>query len=174
MNEIEKERLDQLIKNIPDIWQYKDILYVGAYQGRFHFWEEMKRNNSKVWLVEIDSEACDWLRKDHIWLQGVVNCNIKDFRDYIENNDILKKWQTLLWSHGVCTLEKNEGFKVIKDLEKLISKLLVHIVPYGTLSGTGNASIWYPEDFVNLGYKCSTLGNIHERNSNLLAWKYVK
>ena len=187
MDSIEKARLEQLERCVPDIWGHNSYLYIGAYQGRFHFYERMVEKCIRVDVVEIDRKACDWLEA----LPGLNLVYCADIKTFLYINMGRSRWDVVIWLHGIETLPKNAGFyskngglkigmadkephTILHRIPELAGEVMVHAVPYGAAGGTGNVAVWYPEDFEKLGYKTDTLGNRDERNSNLLAWKYIK
>ena len=186
MDDIEQARLKQLERGIPDIWNdigtneatrrvrndpTPSILYIGAYQKRFHFYNRIRKASFQMDLIEIDRRACDWL--ETVWLvKNVYCCDIRTYIELIDLDAEMHKYHTIIWSHGVETLPKLDGEKILTNLEYLAGKLIVNMVPFGAAGGSGNVSIWYPKNFEDMGYKTDTLGNEGELNSNLLAWKY--
>ena len=179
MDAIEMARLEQMENNIPDIYDpFGNMLYVGAGSYRHYFFEALKEAMIKVDVVEIEPKDCEWLRGNHPWLKSVICQDIRDFIYNTVDDDLgsFPGWDSILWSHGVEMLPKGEGLGIIKIMENFIKPggIFVHMTPHGNAGGTGNISTWYPEDFEKLGYKTDCLGGRDERNSNLLAWKYIK
>ena len=167
MDAIEKARLAQLERCVPDIWDYKNVFYIGAGSYRHHFFDTMKEHKLVVDVVEVDKESCYWLRENQSWLNRVMCDDVRDVQ-------IKKRYDVTLWSHGVETIPKKTGKFIIGKCEQWTKSIVVFMVPYGDAGGTGNISVWYPEDFQELGYKTDTIGNKDERNSNLLAYKYIR
>jgi hypothetical protein len=173
MDAIEKARLEQLERCVPDVWNYDPVLYIGAGSYRHHFFDAMKNNlpAGKVDIVEIDQQNFLWCA-EHNWLGAVLQA---DIRDFLKTDFEDKWWNLIIWSHGVETLPKSAGPDIIKKLETIVKKgVIVHMTPFGAAGGTGNVSVWRRGDFETLGYKTDTLGAMDERNSNLLAYKYIK
>jgi len=172
MDEIETARLKQLERCVPDIWEYNDVLYIGAGEYRHHFFIPLKVMHCIVTVAEIIPENCDWIRENHKWIDGVWN---GDIRDFITEEPPKFYYNSIIWSHGVETLPKSAGPEIIKKLEGLVKNgVIVHMTPFGAAGGTGNVSVWHRGDFEKLGYQTDCLGNKDERNNNLLAWKYIK
>jgi len=174
MDKIEQARLEQLEKHIPDIWDYKKVLYIGAGPYRSHFFDVMKVNNCLVDVVEIDEDNCLWLLQTQQWLQSVLNLDIVDF---LTTEPDLEAYDMILWSHGIECLSKEEGGGIIRHyLEQFVKPggIIAHLVPHGEAGGTGNICAWFPDEFKKLGYNTDCLGSRGERNSNLLAWKHIK
>jgi hypothetical protein len=183
VDHIEKTRQNQLERCVQDIWDFSSYLYIGAGEYRHHFFEVMEKKQLKVDVVEIDMNNYDWLDDNHQWLHEIYHSDIKDFittslgiakpGESRLRDEEFRLYDVILWSHGVETISKKEGELTLKRLEKISSKLIIHMTPFGSAGGTGNVSSWYPGDFEKLGYETDTLGQENERNSNLLAWKYV-
>ena len=168
---IEKARLAQLERCIPDIWRHKSYLYIGAGSYRHHFFERMQEKNLNVDVVEIDKGNCLWLIREHPWIRNVFNYDIVDYFRSIADKNVM--WDVILWSHGIEVLPMSYAGAQFMMLDVCATKLIVHMTPYGSCGGTGNVSAWYPEDFSARDYKCDTLGKRDQRNSNLLAWRRV-
>lgn len=67
-------------------------------------------------------------------------------------------------------LEKNDGFTLIKTLEKLTNDRIIFFTPLGPVGiheckeqYHTHLSGWFPEDFVKLGYKCWVFPNFHKK-----------
>lgn len=164
MNRIELSRLNQL-KEIDFDWEGRSVLYIGAYEGRFHFGEFLN-NNCIVDVLEIDHNACEYLRSLH-WLNGVIEGNVLDI-----SNLVSRKYHVVFWSHGPETVEKSYFEFLIKELNDIAKELVVVMVPWGNYPYSDNITPLYEEDFERLGFETSVLGEKNKRNSNLLAWKF--
>jgi len=172
---IEKSRLAQLERCIPDIWSHKSYLYIGAGSYRHHFFERMQEKNLNVDVVEIDKGNCLWLIREQPWICNVYHYDIVDFLERIsdEKGKISTAWDVIIWSHGIEMLPKDKSGLLFMMLDVCADRLIVHMTPYGRCGGTGNVSVWYPEDFSARDYTTDTLGKRDQRNSNLLAWRVV-
>lgn len=175
MDIIERQRLKQMEDNIPDIWEYKNYLYIGAGPYRHHFFDRMKEKNVRVIVVEIDKENFDWLAEVD-WLHMVYHTDIRDFLKFLHMTQGKPRYpedvfDCVIWSHGIETISKEDGVAALLRLEMF--PLVVHMTPYGDCGGNGNVSVWLPEDFKNYGYRVDVDKNRPGiRNSNLLAWKH--
>ena len=67
-------------------------------------------------------------------------------------------------------LKKEDGYKLIENLEKLSNKTIVFFTPIGDIA-IGQSKIqyhvhlsgWKPEEFAKLGYQCWVFPNFHKR-----------
>lgn len=170
---IEKARLAQLERCIPDIWGYQSYLYIGAGPYRHHFFERMQEKGLNVDVVEISPENCQWMISEHPWIPNVYCHDILGFVESIadKKGKIETTWDVILWSHGIEMVSKvHRGFLML-NFDVLCNKIIVNMTPFGSCGGAGNIEVWYPEEFEKFGYKTDTIGKRDQRNSNLLAWK---
>jgi len=178
-SKIEIERTEHLEANIPDSWDYKKVLYIGANEKRFHYNERLKKNECITDVLEIDKERCEGIEKKFNWLNKVICGNVINVDQLLPD----VKYDMVLWSHGPEILEKKYFEVTISKLEKITNNLLVIMCPwgryvYGKPSSELNAidtniTALYEEDFRVLGFMTSVLGERDVNNSNLLAWKYI-
>lgn len=167
---IEKARLAQLERCIPDIWNYASYLYIGAGPYRHHFFECMQEKKLNVHVVEIEQDNCKWILSEHPWIKNIYCYNIVN---WIEHKMATLTWDVILWSHGIEMVSKKHASALMTGFDNLCDKLIVHMTPFGSCGGTGNIEAWYPEEFQRYGYKTDTIGKLDVRNSNLLAWKRI-
>ena len=176
MDKIEQARLEQLEKHIPNVWEYKRVLYIGAYSERTHFFDALKANKCIVDVVEIEQENWAWLNKNHAeWLDLIMCIDIVDLL-CVPLNPHDHPYDMILWSHGVEVLTKEEGLDILRNhIEKCVvpGGIIIHMTPNGEAGGTGNTCSWFPDEFKKLGYNTDCLGGRGERNSNLLSWKHI-
>lgn len=173
MNQVEKNRLKQLIYNVPDIFKSKNnCLYIGAHKKRFHFSEKLKEYKIKTDVVEIDIENIEFLRSQK-WLNNIYHSDIRVFKTS-------QTYDLILWSHGPEMLPEKDIIPTIKYLESITNKLIVLMVPFGKYSYKNipsnnkyNQTTLYPDFFTCLNYQTDTLGKKDTNGSNLLAWKYI-
>ena len=168
MDEIELQRIKQLETAIPGIWNHKTYFYIGAGEYRHHYFDIMEERNLVVDVVEIDRKNCDWLIDKHKWIRSINMYDIAEFfKDYPE-----KRWDCLIWSHGLSTVIKPIGLCMLGYHMKRHFNTEVHMVPNATSIGNGNVSAWCEADFKGFDYQTSTDGKpAGSRNSNLLAWR---
>jgi len=169
-NKLELERLNQLRENVPDIWEGKSVLYIGANAERFHYYDYLREKNCKVDVLEIDAKACKYLRT--LDLNSVIEGDVITAR--------LFRYDIVFWSHGPELIFKGYFKYLVERLEKAASEMVVMMCPWGRYSYTTeelkrqkypNIASLYEEDFKELGYETSTLGEKDVNGSNLLAWR---
>jgi len=175
---VEEERLEQLIKNIPDIWSYETVLYIGARAKRFHFKNQLKSHGGIVDIIEINKERCKSLRKFK-WLNKIIQGNVINVDKLTES-----KYDLILWSHGPQMIEKRYIKPTIEKLLKKTNKLIVLMCPWGKYAYSNaqlrklpsysiNKTVLYEKYFHDMDFETSTIGKKDVRKSNLLAWKRV-
>lgn len=173
----ESQRLKQLVLCVPNIWNNKTCLYIGASVERFHYQSELKKHNIITDIVEINKERCKNLEQEFSWLNKIICGNIVSVSQLFNN-----KYDLILWSHGPEILDRKDIIPTIKGLEDITNNLIVLMSPWGkyTYSNTENllredtnTTSLYEHNFIVLGYRVSTIGNKDENGSNLLAWKFI-
>lgn len=181
MNKIEQERLEQLERCIPDIWDYGRYLYVGANEKRFHFKDNLKRMfdyaGIEVDVVEINPENATYLL-NQAWISSVWTDDILRIA-FNHRYPWMDKYDVVLWSHGPTCLEsKEEATKTIGYLKQAGHGLLVLMCPWGLYPEDQDKKSYYdtnkfavyPHFFNELGFQTDTLGLPDTAGSNLLAW----
>ena len=175
MDKFETGRLQQLETYIPDIWNNKNCLYVGASPTRFHFCDKLKEKRIVTDIVEIDKDNCIYLQSLG-WLHNIVCLDIRDFL-LLEHH----RYDLILWSHGPQLLPKEDFVTTINRLIKLMNNITVLMSPWGKYTYNEfelknqkfpNIATFYEEDYKALGFETNCLGNKNVNNSNLLAWRY--
>lgn len=177
---IEAERLEQLERNIPDIWDHHTYLYVGANENRFHFRDQLEaasRGLAEIDILEIDHDRCvavgrlDFIRNP-IW-DDVVKWAKEPKHPELAHYDVI------IWSHGpTCVETLADAADTIRRLEEMCG-LLVIMCPWGKYPEVDyckvcydvNKFAMYPEYFVALEYEVSVIGEPNTAGSNILAWR---
>lgn len=176
MDKIEQARLEQLERCIPNVWEHKRVLYIGAYSERTHFFDALKANKCIVDVVEIEQENWAWLNKNHAeWLDLIMRIDIVDLL-CVPLNPHDRPYDMILWSHGVEVLTKEEGLDILRNhIEKWVAPggIIINMTPNRFAGGTGNTCAWEEKEFQELGYQTNALGKLDERNSNILAYKHI-
>jgi len=166
-------REKNLLNNIPNLFKYNNILYIGAKNSRMQCSELLRNNikNLKLDIVEPFIENYNFLLTLN-WINKVYNCTIQDF-------DIDIKYDIIFWWHGPEHIEKTQLKDTFEKIESLSNKYIILGCPYGkyeqgAVGGNDfeiHRSYLYPEDFSKYGYSVSTLGEKDVRCSHILAWK---
>jgi len=173
MTSTETLRINQLIRYIPDIWEYKNVLYIGANGKRFFFRKALEEHNMNITVLEASKERCLELEK--------LYPNIKIINMDVRNIESLGRFDSVWWFHGPTMLYREEAFKSIK-LVGTKGKLIMLSSPWGKYKVgkggiyilDGNKFPMYEKDFQNFGYYTNTIGEKDVNGSNLLAWRYNK
>jgi len=167
---------DKIMKGfIPDIFDHKTALYVGASGRRQAFAHELKEHGYSIDCLEIWPKNFVYLNKyfsklfDGIVLGDVKNCDTLIHGTY----DIAVWWQ------GPEHIAKEDLAETLDKLLNLVSKFVViscpwGIWPQGAFGGNPyeehKASL-YPEDFKKLGWEVRPVGEEDGRHSCIIAWK---
>lgn len=172
----ELKRTRQLEAAIPDIWQYRKYLYVGANENRFHYAEPLRemvlRGQGLCDVVEIDPQRRLWVLENHRFVRDVFLADVC-FWSFGGS----EHYDVILWSHGPSCIPSKAGLeRCLKDLKKMC-KLLVLMCPWGIYHKTvsdldydSNHQALYPEFFTRRGFSVNTIGEKDVNGSNLLAW----
>lgn len=166
------KRKKQLEKKIPDIWNYKTVLYIGARKWRRDFTNKFRKKAYKIDILEIFDKNFNSL-KELKWINKIIKGDVRKI-DKLLN----KKYDIIFWWHGPEHIHKKELKPTLDKLKKLTKHLVVCGCPWGKhKQGTvyGNPSeehVSYLDvgDFKVHGFKTSTLGKKDVLGNNLLAW----
>jgi len=171
---VEQERQKQLEDNIPEIWTYDSVLYIGACIKRFHFKDALRNMSTLIDIVEIDDNRAQELEDKFDWLNTVYRSDVR-----IIDNLGLDGYDLVFWSHGPEMIPREDVDGAIDGLFKLTNKLCVLMCPWGSYhyrkgynSKYMNMTALYEQDFEDLGFETATLGQRNVNGSNLLSWRY--
>ena len=179
----DSERKKHLLDNIPDIWNCKKILYIGASLTRFALGDIIKKNKIQVDVLEISSSRCKELEV-YPWINNIIEGDVKEVKNLTTN-----VYDLIMWIHGPSVLfTKDDVYTSINNLNDLYKHLFVIMCPWGIFSYKSkkmkkglkdnikkydmNKLAFYENDFVNFDFRVSVLGEKDKKGSNLLAWKY--
>jgi len=179
INKAETERAIDLEKNIPEIWNYKTFLYIGASKERFHYQSYLMKNKCCTDVLEIDKKRCKGL-KTLKWLNKIICLDVRD----VSISMLPEKYDVVLWSHGPEILNKKDIKSTIDKLIAITKNLIVIMTPWGEYRYKEgslkkkkaidiNVTPLYENDFSQWGFDVSTIGEKDLAGSNLLAWKYI-
>lgn len=164
------QRENQLLKAIPDILDYKSILYIGINQIREEMLHLFKERDYDITILEAWKPNVDALKSKYpniIW---------GDIRD-LEKIKLLPQFDIVIWWHGPEHVKKKELPKILICLRMKAHLYAIIACPWGIYeqdSAFGNPheehlSYLYPEFFKKLGWQTNTIGKEDVKGSNLLA-----
>jgi len=170
-HEIETERNDQLIRCIPDVLNYKTVLYIGINRFRSMFIKDFADAKYMIDVIEIFKSNTEYWKKKDI-------CNYIICAD-IRTVKIEKNYDLIVWYHGPEHVARDEAIKTFEKLEDHANKMLILGCPHGAYPqgpeyGNENErhlSEWSGPDLMHYGFSVDIIGNHNEKGSNLLAWK---
>lgn len=170
---IYENRLKHLVACIPDVFDYKTVLYVGG-GNRLQVFDEFVKHNCTIDIVEVFAPNILKL----VNVKGIRSI----FHSDIETFNPKDKYDVVFFWHGIEHIKKGSVHKLIKKIERYTTKLIVFGCPYGIYeqgAEYGNEfekhiSVWYPDDFPLRGFKCDTIGMKDTKRANLIAWKNFK
>jgi len=170
---IKDKRRESLIKNIPKIFDYKNVLYIGARKDRYDFLEDFQRKGYKIDVLEIFKPNAEYL-KTLPWISEVIEGDVTKFKTK-------KKYDVVFWWHGPEHIEENKVKQTLKSLELITKKIIVLGCPWGTVAQEPSIEeenpyekhISYFDDgyFESLGYKTEYSGVKNLMGSNILSFK---
>jgi len=168
-------RQAQLIRCIPDITDYRTLLYIGANCNRMQMIPLFLSAGYVIDVVEVFRP--NW--------QGLVKLNeaSKIFRNIIHAD--IREYKTeelydiVMWWHGPEHADYVSMVKVVRYLESLATKYVVLACPWGEYKQNAVGNNIYEEhlqslsieDFTIYGYQVDTIGKKDTTGSNLIAWK---
>lgn len=165
------------IMSIPEVLDFKDLLYIGASPERFELVDLFYHAGYSIDVLEIHEPNVIALRKINKkhWIFNRVM--LGDVR-HVEKVVVHRYDITLFW-HGPEHLHLNEVAPTLAKLEDWTKHLLICGSPWGEYPQgpiKGNEHevhrcSLFPEDFKKLGFKTSTIRRHPGRGSNLIAWK---
>jgi len=118
-------RLEKLQKLVPDLFNYKTLLYIGASRERAELLNEFKNKGYKIDIIEAFKPNFEYLVKN-------VRVN-KIFHGDIRSFEFNKKYDVVLWWHGPEHVRGEEVEPTLKKVLKLTKKILVLGCPFGSL-----------------------------------------
>ena len=168
------ELKEQLLSLVPDIFDYKTVLYVGARPDQFRFGEDFNNAGYKIDVLEAFASNVEWLRKIP-WLNKVYCEDLRKFkREYA--------YDVIFWCHGPEHVIKTELVPIIKQLERMTIKIIVFICPWGEYRQEPiynnpyeeHLSAYDIDDFESMDFKVIALGQKGIIGSNLIAVQHFK
>jgi len=167
-------RAKQAFRAVPDLLNYKTLLYIGASKARAEMLSYFIEKDYNIAILEAWSENVLYYRKQLIKKLSIIQADVRNV-----SKIPLANFDVVMWWHGPEHVEKIILSQVLNELYKHTNKILILACPWGRYvqqAVKGNPyevhrSHLYPEFFKELGFKTSTLGKKDRRGSNLVAWK---
>lgn len=171
------DRMQMVRNKVPFLFRPGSLLYVGARADRFELGPELAAAGREITLVEIWPENVEYYRQHLQHLQQAVRGDVREI-DRLG----LGMFEASVWWHGPEHIERAELRQTINRLERVTEGVVVLGCPWGQYEQgpmAGNPyeehrAALYQEDFENLGYETTTLGQIDEPGSMILAWKWLR
>jgi hypothetical protein len=168
-------RLAQLKMGIPDVFDYKTLLYVGVNRMRNQLVFEFLKSHYIIDVVEVFKPNYEAILNEINPYRDVYNCNILDFKSG-------KKYDVVMFWHGPEHIEKSKLKGLIVQMLKYTEKMLIFGCPNGRYeqgAEYGNPfenhiSHYTAEDLQKLGLQTDVIGELNEKGSNILSWKRLK
>ncbi len=168
-----EDRTESLKRLIPDLFDYKTVLYVGARADRIDYIPEFAQVECKITVVEVHPPNAQHLRTLP-YIQEVILADISFFQTK-------NKYDIVFWWHGPEHVEYSLLGAVLDNLESMAKKAVVCGCPWGKVPQGPLQDNPYEEHvsfldypfFEERGYVTECLGNQHLTRSNITAVKYV-
>ena len=163
-------RIDQLLRTVPDVFTHKTVLYIGANPFRNELVQEFKAAGCTVDLVEAHKSNFDF----HVKKKLFDRCFFSDVRDFNPKN----KYDVVVFWHGIEHLEKTELPQFIENIKKYADKMILFGCPYGEYeqgAAYGNpyehhVSHWNEKELIEAGLNVSSIGKYNSRTANLISY----
>ena len=170
-----KDRDASLQRLIPDLYDYKSVLYIGARSDRFDYGEDFRDAGYEIIILEIFKTNVRYLRTIK-WVRWVI-CGDARRLTY----SCLRHHDIIFWWHGPEHIKDYEIPVTVMNLEKYAKVAVVLGCPWGYFRQGAIHGNEYEEHvssndyqiFEQLGYTVECLGKKDERGSNITAVKYV-
>jgi len=165
------------IADIPHVFDYRTLLYIGASPNRFELIDEFFYAGYEIDVLEIFEPNVKALEAMNRRWKIFKNIMLGDVR---EVEQILKhRYDVIVFWHGPEHLGLLDFKPTLRKLEDFALRLVICGCPWGDYpqgAVKGNRhekhrSSLFPADFQSLGFNVSTIRKHPGRGSNLLAWK---
>lgn len=166
----------QVRANVPEVFSYKTVLYIGARRSRMQLVDLFHEAGYAIDVIEIyppNVEALKATNADRRWFREILQGDVRESEKFA-----LDPYDVVVWWHGPEHVSKHELPGVIKGLMALTKKVLILGCPFGQIEqgiSYGNvhethSAYLYPEDFTALGFLANTIGPRDKGGSNIMAW----
>jgi hypothetical protein len=172
-----------MINNIPDIYRYKTMLYIGAkamdpYPSGVQLIPNFKAIGYTIDVLEIWPSNINDLKKLNLeknLFRTILQCDIREAPKFSK----LTYYDVIVWLHGPEHIKLDEIVETLKAIEQFVGYLIILGMPYGREPGEGyNENIHekhkgalFPDYFERMGYSTDYYGKPGHSLNNLLAWK---
>jgi hypothetical protein len=171
-------RREQLLRSIPDVGDYRSLLYIGANVERMEMLDLFIEKGYRIDILEAWPEnlagLVEWAVSNGVTIQHFIEGDVRTF-------DREKAYDVVMWWHGPEHVTKEELPNVLHRLELAARHLVVLACPsglspqdevYGNPFERHSATL-YATDMRDFNYKINILGKTDKPNSNLISWKRV-
>ena len=166
----DSNRIEHLLRTVPDVFTHKTVLYVGASPFRNQLVSEFKEAGCTVDLVEVNKENLDL----HVEKKTFDRYFLSDVRSF----DPKDKYDVVVFWHGIEHLEKSELPALIEKMKEYTNKIILFGCPYGRYEQGviyGNpyehhVSHWNEMELVEVGLNVSSIGKFNSRTANLISY----
>ena len=166
-------RENQLLKAIPDVLDYKSMLYIGINQVREEMLHLFKERDYDITILEAWKSNVDALKSKY---PNIIWADVRD----LDKIKFLPRFDIVMWWHGPEHIKERELPKILIELRMKALLYIIIACPWGIYE-QGNCSnpyeehlaYLYPEFFKELGWQTDTIGKEDVKGSNLLAWKRI-
>ena len=167
----DRDRVASVGRLAPDLWECRDVLYVGARTDRIDFGDELRKAGVAISVLEIFGPNVEYLRTLD-WLEHVYEGDVRTF-------DTGRQFDAAFWWHGPEHVKKKDLPLALSRLEAAARKLVVLGCPWGRhrqgkMQGNTHekhAAHFDYETFEKLGYEVECLGQKNSKGSNITAVK---
>ena len=171
VNDLRSARDKQLERCIPDVYNYKSVLYIGAHEGRCSMLKDFRNHEYMIDILEPNETNYKYCKG----LPGIQEV----YRYSLQRFETFRKYDIVFWWHGPEHIDNAEVEQTFKRLDELASKYIILGCPWGKYEqGALGGNVyeihkkhWTIKEFEDLGYQTNTLGQENIAGSNLLAWK---
>ena len=167
-----RQRPEQLVRKIPDIWSHSSVLYVGARTDRMDFGICFQMAGYDIDVLEVFGPNVEYLKQIQ-WIKKVIQGDVRHAPMIVDRD-----YDVVFWWHGPEHIEKVDLERTLEGLKRITKKIVVCGSPWGIYEqGPLYDNPWeihrstlYPSDFESLEFKTSTLGIQDLPKSNILSW----
>ena len=120
-----RQRPTQLKQEIPDIWDYGSVLYVGARTDRMDFGKDFKLAGYEIDVLEIFEPNVQYLKTVE-FINHVIRGDVRQARLLVQ-----RTYDIVFWWHGPEHIEKSDLGDTLNGLRLIAEELVVCACPWG-------------------------------------------